>query len=64
MEEHFQGHLKSIRANLKQAVGPESERISLPATAQKSFFDAVSIVWLLELRILFQNAVKDENIGR
>jgi hypothetical protein len=58
--------LKSIRTNLR-APDPSNdiaERISLPSVAQKSFFDALGLLWMLELRICFQNADKEENISK
>jgi len=67
MAEDFKAHVNNIRTNLTPALGDlddASVTTSLPSVAQKSFFDALGIVWMLELRIIFQNAVKSENISK
>jgi hypothetical protein len=62
----FNVMVNNIRSNLTTAgdIDDDSKRISLPPAVQKSFFDALGIIWMLELRIAFQNAVKEENIAK
>lgn len=65
MEEDWKTHLSSIRVNLRPSEALSARgHVSIPRAAQKYFFDALGLLWLLELRICFQNAVKDENISK
>lgn len=65
IEEDWKAHLKGIRANINPLKDSGYElRCPLPSAAQKSFFDALGLLWLLELRTCFQNADKEENIHK